>query len=200
MSDEVTVRLPPRFLRRVSLIGLLLLLVIPAALRAQDEFDEYKIPFDAGWFYSNPSGNIRPQGDTVPVDFKKDLNFSSYSTFASSPKISAAAQVTADGTHQAAVSASKSLLAPIPVVGPQFCYYLNNSPRIFIDGNLYEIYLFGYGSFVSAAGDIGFTLTKRITANAGYQLGSRLNVNGTSSRIGLDWTQKGPLIGPEFSF
>jgi hypothetical protein len=117
-----------------------------------------------------------------------------------SAKISAAAQVTADGTHQAAVSASKSLLAPIPVAGPQFRYYLTNSPRIFIDGNVYGMYLFGYGNFVSTAGDIGITLTKHISANAGYTLGSRLNVNGTSNRIALDLTQKGPLVGLEFSF
>jgi hypothetical protein len=280
MSNEVTIKLLFRFLRRISFIGLLLLLVFPAALRAQEEFDEYKIRFDAGWFYSNPSGNIRAQGDTVPVDFTKDLNFSSYSTFAgkvdwkfthknhfyvvivplwssktntlsrsivwdgqpihvgavvqsslhafevapgyqydiirrkrghlglavqidlfnSDAKISAAAQVTGDGTHQGAVSASKSLLAPIPVAGPQFRYYLTSSPRIFIDGNLYGMYFFGYGNFVSTAGDIGFTLTKHITANAGYQLGSRLNVNGTSNRIALDLTQKGPVVGLEFSF
>jgi hypothetical protein len=117
-----------------------------------------------------------------------------------SAKISAAAQITADGTHQAAVSASKSLLAPIPVAGPQFRYYLTNSPRVFIQGNVYGMYLFGYGNFVSTAGDIGLTLTKHITANAGYQLGSRLDVHGTSNRIALDLTQKGPLVGLELSF
>jgi hypothetical protein len=53
---------------------------------------------------------------------------------------------------------------------------------------------------VSSAGDLGFTLTKHITANAGYQLGTRLNVNVTSNRIGLDLTQKGPVAGLEFSF
>jgi hypothetical protein len=51
-----------------------------------------------------------------------------------------------------------------------------------------------------AGGDLGFTLTKHITANAGYQLGTRLNVNVTSNRIGLDLTQKGPVVGLEFSF
>jgi len=50
------------------------------------------------------------------------------------------------------------------------------------------------------AGDIGVTLTKHITANAGYSLSSRLNVNGTDSRIGIDLTQKGPLVGLQFSF
>jgi hypothetical protein len=50
------------------------------------------------------------------------------------------------------------------------------------------MYLFGSGNFVSAAGDLGFTLTKHITANAGYQLGTRLNVHGTPDRLGLDLT------------
>ena len=246
----------------------------------QEEYDQYKIRFDAGWFYSNPSGTVRAQGDTVPVDLVRDLNFSSYSTFAgkvdwkfthknhfyvvvvplwtsrtttlsrdivwagnpihvgavvqsnlhafevapgyqydiirrrrghlglgvqfdlfnTSAKIAAAAQTTSDGTHQAAVSASKSLLAPIPVAGPQFRLYLTNSPRVFIEGNVYGMYLFGYGNFVSSAGDLGLTLSKHITANAGYQLGTRLNVSGTPNRLGLDLTQKGPIAGLEFSF
>ena len=120
--------------------------------------------------------------------------------FNTSAKISAAAQTTADGTHQAAVSASRSLLAPLPVAGPEFRLYLTNSPRVFIEGNVYGMYFFGYGNFVSSAGDLGLTLTKHITANAGYQLGTRLNVNGTSNRLGLDLTQKGPIAGLEFSF
>ncbi len=265
----------------LALVIMVLVLFIPN-LKAQqsEEFDEYKIKFDAAWFYSNPTGYIKAQSDTVPVDFSKDLNFGSYSTFAGkvdwkfthknhfyviiiplwtsqtttlsrdivwdgnpihagavvqsylhsvgiapgyqydiirrkrghlglavqidlfdvTAKISAAAQVTGDGTQQAAVSASRSLLAPIPVAGPQFRYYLTDSPRVFIDGNVYGMYLFGYGNFVSTAADIGVTLTKHITANAGYTLGSRLNVNGTSNRIGLNLTQKGPLVGLSFSF
>lgn len=270
------------FLRFVPLALLLTLLGTPAAVWAQkaEEFDQYKIRFDAGWFYSYPSGTIRAQGDTYPVDLTRDLNFNSYSTFAGKvdwkfthknhfylvvvpfwtshtttlgrdiiwagnpihagavvqsqlhafevapgyqydiirrrrghlgiavqfdlfhtyAKIAAAAQVTADGTHQAAVSASRTLWAPIPVAGPEFRLYLTNSPRVFIEGNVYGMYLFGYGNFVSSAGDLGFTLTKHITANAGYQLGTRLNVHGTPDRLGLDLTQKGPLAGLEFSF
>ena len=57
-----------------------------------------------------------------------------------------------DGTHQAAVFVSKSLLAPIPVACPQFRFYLTSSPRVFIDGNVYGMYFFGYGNFVSSAG------------------------------------------------
>jgi hypothetical protein len=115
-------------------------------------------------------------------------------------KISAAAQVTADGVQHAAVSASGSLLAPIPVAGPNFRFYLTDSPRVFVDGNLYGMYLFGYGNFLSTEGDIGVTLNKHIAFKAGYQLGTKLTVNNSNSRIGINLTQKGPLAGAEFSF
>jgi hypothetical protein len=73
-----------KLVRRMIPVACLLFLVLPATMRAQkqEEFDEYKIRFDAGWFYSDPSGTIRAKGDTYPVDLVKDLNFSSYSTFA----------------------------------------------------------------------------------------------------------------------
>ncbi len=264
------------------ILAILVLVVWVPTLKAQqsEEFDNYKIKFSAGWFYSNPTGDIRAQGDTVPVDFHKDLNFNSYSTFAGKidwkfthknhfyvvlvpfwssktttlsrdivwegqpitagavvhselhnfevapgyqydiirrkrghlgiavqidlfdtyAKINAEAQVTGDGTHQAAVSGSKTLLAPIPVAGPEFRSYLTDSPRVFVEGNVYGMYLFGYGNFFSATGDFGITLSRHITANAGYQLGSRLDVNGTPDRVGLNLSQKGPLVGMQFSF
>jgi hypothetical protein len=56
--------------------------------------------------------------------------------FKSTAKITAAAQVTGAGNASSAVSASGSLLAPIPVVGPQFRLYLTNSPRLFVEGNV----------------------------------------------------------------
>jgi hypothetical protein len=120
--------------------------------------------------------------------------------FNSTAKISAAAQVTGDGTHQPAVSASKSLLAPLPVAGPEFRLYLTNSPCLYVEGNVYGMYFFGYGNFLSSSGNIGVTITKHISVNAGYALGTRLNVKGTSDRVDLDLTQKGPLVGLEFSF
>jgi hypothetical protein len=269
-------------IRGTLVLGILLFCLNVPNLNAQqaDEFDDYKIRFDTAWFYSNPTGYIRAESDTVPVDLNGDLKFGSYSTFAgkvdwkfthknhfyviitplwasktatlsrdivwdgnpihagaevqsylhnillapgyqydiirrrrghvglavqidvfdSKAKISAAAQVTADGTQQAAVSASKSLVAPLPVAGPEFRYYLTDSPRVFIEGNVYGMYFFGYGNFVSSAGDIGITLAKHISAKAGYTLGTRLDVNGTSDRIGLNLTQKGPLVGLQFSF
>jgi hypothetical protein len=33
-------------------------------------------------------------------------------------------------------------LPPIPVAGPQFRLYLTDSPRVFVEGNVYGMYLF----------------------------------------------------------
>jgi hypothetical protein len=122
--------------------------------------------------------------------------------FDSRASIKAAAQSTADGVHHDAVYASASLIAPIPVAGPEFRLYLTNSPRLFVEGNLYGMYFFGYGNYVSSAGTLGLTVTKHLSLNAGYQLANRLVVHNDKStgRIGLDMTQKGPLVGLELSF
>lgn len=103
------------------------------------------------------------------------------------------------GSQQATGSAS--ILAPIPVAGPQYRFYLTNSPRLFVEGNVYGMYLFGYGNFVSTTNDLGLTLNKHLSINAGYSLGSRLVVNNNSTtRIGLRLTQQGPLVGAEVQF
>jgi hypothetical protein len=102
--------------------------------------------------------------------------------------------------HHAAISGSGSLLAPIPVAGPQFRFYLTNSPRLFVEGDVYGMYLFGYGDFISTQDDIGLTLNKHLSMNAGYQLGSRLVVNNGSSSVGVHLVQKGVLLGLEASF
>jgi hypothetical protein len=121
--------------------------------------------------------------------------------FDTNASLSAKAQVTSGGTQQVAAYGSASLLAPIPVAGPQYRLYLTNSPRVFIEGNLYGMYLFGYGNFLSTANDIGLTLNKHFSVNAGYALGSRLVVNNNSSdRIGIHLVQKGVLAGVEASF
>jgi hypothetical protein len=121
--------------------------------------------------------------------------------FDTSSKLSAAAQIV-NGQQQAAVSARGSLLAPIPVAGPDFRLYLTNSPRVFVEGNVYGMYFFGYGNFLSTTDAIGITLTKHISLNVGYQLGSRLVVKNSASadRIGLRMTQQGAVAGAEFSF
>jgi hypothetical protein len=102
----------------------------------------------------------------------------------------------------AVVSAKGSLLAPIPVAGPDYRIYLTNSPRVFLEGNVYGMYFFGYGNFVSTTDLLGGTLNKHISLSAGYQLGSRLVVNNSASanRIGLRLTQQGAIAGAEFSF
>ena len=120
--------------------------------------------------------------------------------FDTTAKINAAAQVTGDGVHHNAVSASGSLLAPIPVAGPDFRLYVTDSPRVFVQGNVLGMYLFGYGNYVSTTGDLGLSLSKHFSVNGGYWLGSRLEVNNQSNRVGLRLTQKGPFAGVEVSF
>ncbi len=119
--------------------------------------------------------------------------------FDASAKISAAVQA---GNGGRSMSASGSLLAPIPVGGPEFRLYLTNSPKLFVEGNLYGMYFGGYGNFVSTVDTLGWTLTKHLSVNVGYELGSRLVVtnNASTDRIGLRLTQKGALAGIEFSF
>jgi hypothetical protein len=138
---------------------------------------------------------IRRKRGHLGIAFQIDL-------FDSNANISAAAQViTPGGVQQAARSASASLLAPIPVAGPEFRFYLTNSPRLFVDGNVYGMYLFGYGNFVSSAATLGLSLSKHLSVNAGYQLGSRLEVKSNASdRIGLRLTQKGSIVGLQLSF
>lgn len=127
------------------------------------------------------------------------LQFNVFDTHAS---INAAAQVTGEGIHHGAVYAADSLVAPIPVAGPEFRYYLTNSPRLFVEGDVYGMYFFGYGNFLSSFGTVGVSITHGLTANVGYQLGSRLVVtsNSSTNRLGLTMTQKGPVVGIEYSF
>jgi len=116
--------------------------------------------------------------------------------------IKAVAQVTGGGARSTTDSAGGSLIVPIPVAGPEFRLCLTKSPRLFVEGNVYGMYFFGYGNFVSAYGDIGVAVVQQLSLNAGYQLGSRLVVNNNSSnnRIGLNLIQQGPMAGLQFSF
>lgn len=83
---------------------------------------------------------------------------------------------------------------------PSLVRYLTDSPRVFVEGNVYGMYFFGYGSFVSTADTMGVMLTKHISVNAGYQLGSHLVVTNQTNRFGIHLTEKGALAGLEFSF
>ncbi len=122
--------------------------------------------------------------------------------FNASASISAASQVTGEGVRQAAAVAKGSFLAPIPVAGPDFRFYLTDSPRLFVEGQVNGMYFFGYGNFVSTADGLGLTPSKHLSLNAGYQLGSRLVVKNSASnnRIGLRLTQSGAIVGIEASF
>jgi hypothetical protein len=98
--------------------------------------------------------------------------------FDASAKISATPQTVNGGQSE---TTSASLLAPIPVGGPEFRLYLTNSPKLFVEGNVYGMYFGGYGNFISTVDTVGWILTKHLSANAGYQLGSRLVVTNNSS-------------------
>lgn len=114
--------------------------------------------------------------------------------------LSATAQVV-NGAPHASQRAQGSLRAPLPVAGPDVRFYvLPNSSRLYVTGNLLGMYFFGYGNFLSTIDTVGLTVNKHIGVRAGYQLGTRLNVNSKTDRIGLNLTQKGPVVGAEFSF
>ena len=100
-----------------------------------------------------------------------------------------------------AVSASKSLLAPLPALGPSARWYpLHNSNRLSLDGSVTGMSFFGYGNFVAAHGNLGVGLTKNLALRGGYELGSRLSIHGSSSEIAIRRTQKGPTAGLEYSW
>jgi hypothetical protein len=86
--------------------------------------------------------------------------------------LNAGAQVTG-GVPHIAVRASGSLLAPLPVAGPDVRLYF--FPRLFVTGNLMGMYFFGYGNYISTIDTLGLTLIKNhLSARAGYSVASRL--------------------------
>lgn len=96
---------------------------------------------------------------------------------------------------------SGSVFAPLPALGPRFRWYpLRNSGRLSLDGSSQAMYFFGYGDFVSAQGTLGIAASHRLSFRAGYQLGSRLTVHGSSNQVGVRLTQKGPVAGIEASW
>jgi len=119
--------------------------------------------------------------------------------FRTTGKISASAQVTGAGIQQAAASSSASLLAPIPAGGPEFRLYLLKD-RLFVNGNAFGMYFFGYGNYYSTVDYLGVNLSKFFSINAGYAIGSHLRVNDSNNRVGLNLIQQGPIAGVEVSF
>jgi hypothetical protein len=96
-------------------------------------------------------------------------------------------------------TATGSLFVPLPVGGPDVRYYFLKN-RLFVDGNVKGMYFFGYGNFVSTAGKVGFNFGRHVSAVGGYTLGSHLAIHGTSSRLDVRQTQRGPTGGLEFNF
>jgi hypothetical protein len=79
-------------------------------------------------------------------------------------------------------SGSASVLAPLPAVGPVFRWYpMHNSSRLSLEGSARGMYFFGYGDFVAARGNANVGLTHNLALRAGYEMGSRLRIHGTSN-------------------
>ena len=56
--------------------------VVPLRAAGNDEdFDAYKIKFDAFWFYTQPTGSFTGTGGNGTFNFQRDVSFQSYSTF-----------------------------------------------------------------------------------------------------------------------
>lgn len=116
-----------------------------------------------------------------------------------SAKLTGEGTITNTGTGESATAirtAEGSQFVPIPVLGPEFKYlFIKDSPKYYVEGYLKGMYFFGYGNFISTRGIFGANLWKGLDATAGYQMGSRLDVNGTSDRLDIRFTQRGPVAG-----
>jgi hypothetical protein len=98
-------------------------------------------------------------------------------------------------------TASGSVLAPLPILGGKGRWYpIHDSSRFSVDGSFSGMYFFGYGNFIYAMGAAQVAIHRNLNLKAGYQLGTRLSVQGTNDHIGLRLTQKGPVVGLEASW
>lgn len=92
-----------------------------------------------------------------------------------------------------------SLFAPLPAIGPVFRWYpIPNSGRFYLDGTLVGMSFFGYGNFVSGGALLGFPISTHWDVRAGYLMGSRLKISGSTDNIAIRLTQKGPVFGIEY--
>jgi hypothetical protein len=96
-------------------------------------------------------------------------------------------------------SASGSLFAPLPVLGPEGRIYFAKN-RLYLDGNIKGMYFFGYGNFISTGATVGVALSRHLDFVGGYQMGSDLAINGTTDRLSVRLTQRGPITGLTFTF
>jgi hypothetical protein len=93
-------------------------------------------------------------------------------------------------------TASGSVFAPLPVLGLRGRWYpLHNSGLLDFDGSGLAMYFFGYGSFITARGKVDVGLGSHVRLTGGYQMGSRLRINGGSDQIGIRLTQRGAIAG-----
>ena len=103
------------------------------------------------------------------------------------------------GSTTATTQADGSLFSPLPAVGPDFRWYpISSSRRLYLEGGMTGMSFFGYGNFVSANAVLGFPISHHWDASAGYLMGSRFKIYGSSDNIGIRLTQKGPLFGIEY--
>jgi hypothetical protein len=95
-------------------------------------------------------------------------------------------------------TASGSVFAPLPVLGPKFRWYpIHDSNRLSLEGAFTGMYFFGYGNFIYTAGSAQVKLHKNLALRGGYQLGTRFSIQGKNNNIGLRLTQTGPVAGLE---
>ena len=108
------------------------------------------------------------------------------------------AKLKAATTGGAAAQADGSIFAPLPAIGPVFRWYpIPTSGRFYLDGTLVGMSFFGYGNFVSGGATLGFPISTHWDVRAGYLMGSRLKISGSSDNIAIRLTQKGPVFGIE---
>jgi len=98
-------------------------------------------------------------------------------------------------------TASGSIFAPLPIIGPIGRWYpLHDSDRLAFDGYVQGMYFFGYGDFISARGLVLVKFHPHWNFIAGYEMGTDLSIHGSTDNIGLRLTQKGPVAGIEGSW
>ncbi len=144
--------------------------------------------------------NIAPgyQYDIIRRDhgylaLEADINFIS-----TTGKLSLAGNV---GNLSGSTSGSRSFFAPLPDVGAGFRWYpLHDSGRLSLGGSFRGMPFFGYGNFMTGRADVGVGLTQHLNLRAGYEMGSRLSIHGTSDQIAVQLLHRGPTVGIEYSF
>ncbi len=93
-------------------------------------------------------------------------------------------------------TASGSVFAPLPVIGARGRWYpLPHSGVLDFDGSGLAMYFFGYGSFITAETRVDVGLGSHFKLSAGYRMGSRLRISGSSDQIGMRLTQTGAIAG-----